>query len=77
MFPSGASTKNAGFSADIQAYLTEFLKTTILPNQNVEIDYWWSGIMGIGTAKKPFVEKVSDNIAIAVRMGKSTLQLVL
>jgi hypothetical protein len=25
--------------------------------------------MGIGAAKKPLVEKVSDNIALAVRMG--------
>lgn len=65
----GETTDEFGFSADIQDYLTEFLKTTILPNQKVEIDYWWSGIMGIGTAKKPLVEKVSNNIAIAVRMG--------
>jgi glycine/D-amino acid oxidase-like deaminating enzyme len=65
----GETTDEFGFSADIQDYLTEFLKTTIVPNQNVEIDYWWSGIMGIGAAKKPLVEKVSDNIALAVRMG--------
>jgi glycine/D-amino acid oxidase-like deaminating enzyme len=65
----GETTDEFGFSADIQAYLTEFLKTTIVPNQKVEIDYWWSGIMGIGSAKKPLVQKVSDNVAIAVRMG--------
>lgn len=65
----GETTDEFGFSATIQTYLTAFLKTTILPNQNVEIDYWWSGIMGIGTAKKPLVQKVSDNVAIAVRMG--------
>jgi len=65
----GETTNEFGFSADIQAYLTDFLKTTILPNQDVEIDYWWSGIMGIGSAKKPLVQKLSDHIAIAVRMG--------
>jgi glycine/D-amino acid oxidase-like deaminating enzyme len=65
----GESTDAFGFSADIQAYLTEFLNTTILPNQNVEIEHWWSGIMGIGAAKNPLVKKVSDNIALAVRMG--------
>lgn len=65
----GETTNEFGLSADIQAYLTDFLKTTILPNQDVEIDYWWSGIMGIGSAKKPLVQKLSDHIAIAVRMG--------
>jgi glycine/D-amino acid oxidase-like deaminating enzyme len=65
----GETTDEFGFSADIQDYLTEFLKTTIVPNQKVEIDYWWSGIMGIGAAKKPLVQKMSDHIAISVRMG--------
>lgn len=65
----GETTDKFGFSADIQAYLTAFLKTTIVPNQPVEIDYWWSGIMGIGADKKPLVQKFSDNIALAVRMG--------
>lgn len=65
----GETTNEFGFSTDIQNYLIDFLKTTILPNQNVAIDYWWSGIMGVGVAKKPLVQKLSDNIAIAVRMG--------
>lgn len=65
----GETTDEFGFSTTIQNYLTEFLNTTILPHQKVEIDYWWSGIMGIGTAKKPLVQKLSDHVAIAVRMG--------
>lgn len=65
----GETTDEFGFSTTIQNYLTEFLNTTILPHQEVEIDYWWSGIMGIGTAKKPLVQKLSDHVAIAVRMG--------
>lgn len=66
---SGETTAEFGFSEKIQNYLTDFLQTTILPHQAVEIDYWWSGIMGIGTRKAPLVQSISDKIAVAVRLG--------
>lgn len=65
----GETTNQFGFSSDIQQYLNDFLRTTILPNQKIELDYWWSGIMGIGPAKKPLVQQVSKNVVVAVRMG--------
>lgn len=66
---TGETTADFGFTTMIQEYLTNFLETVILPNQKVEIEHWWSGIMGVGNAKKPLVKKQSDRIAIAVRMG--------
>lgn len=66
---AGETTSEFGFSADIQDYLSHFLKTVILPHQTVEVDYWWSGIMGIGAAKQPLVRKLTDQIAVSVRMG--------
>jgi gamma-glutamylputrescine oxidase len=45
------------------------LNTIISPKQSVEIDYFWSGIMGVGETKKPIVKKISKNIVIGVRMG--------
>ncbi len=58
-----------GTTALIQNALLDLLKTVILPGQNFEIDTWWSGILGIGDVKKPIVQKVTPNVAVAVRLG--------
>ena len=49
--------------------LEELLKTVILPDQTVEIEHRWAGIMGVGTVKAPIIKKISSNIGIGVRMG--------
>jgi len=33
------------------------------------IDRWWSGILGVGTQKKPIIKKTHDRLVVAVRMG--------
>jgi glycine/D-amino acid oxidase-like deaminating enzyme len=53
----------------IQEKLMHYLKEIILPNTPVEIDYSWSGIMAVGTEKKPIVQKMNKNVAFGVRMG--------
>ena len=53
----------------IQNKLEELLKTTILPKKEFEIDSRWSGIMGVGTQKKPIVKQVSENVFCGVRLG--------
>jgi gamma-glutamylputrescine oxidase len=53
----------------IKQDLENKLKTIILPNSSVEIDYFWSGIMGVGKTKKPIVKKISNSVAVGVRMG--------
>jgi len=58
-----------GTTEVIQNALLELLQTVILPNQNVEIEQWWSGILGVGARKRPIVEYVSERIAVAVRLG--------
>jgi glycine/D-amino acid oxidase-like deaminating enzyme len=35
----------------------------------VEIDTWWTGILGLGPVKKPIVEKFSPNVVVAVRLS--------
>jgi len=58
-----------GETKTIQNSLEKLLKTTILPNTNFEIDYSWSGIMGIGNTKKTIVKQVSNNVFCGVRLG--------
>lgn len=53
----------------IQEKLIHYLKEIILPNKPFEIDYSWSGIMAVGTEKKPIVQKMNKNVAFGVRMG--------
>jgi glycine/D-amino acid oxidase-like deaminating enzyme len=53
----------------IQEKLKKYLNELILPNSPVEIDYSWSGIMAVGTEKKPIIQKTNKNIAFGVRMG--------
>jgi glycine/D-amino acid oxidase-like deaminating enzyme len=63
------STDRFGLTPDIQAFLTDLLHSTILPDSSVDIDYWWSGILGVGPEKSPIVSFRTDRIACAVRMG--------
>jgi len=46
-----------------------FLHQVILSGNSFTIDYRWSGIMGVGSEKKPILEKISDNVFCAVRMS--------
>jgi glycine/D-amino acid oxidase-like deaminating enzyme len=53
----------------IQNTLESHLKTTILPNTTFEVDHRWSGIMGVGSQKKPIVKQLSNNVFCGVRLG--------
>jgi gamma-glutamylputrescine oxidase len=53
----------------IRAALTQLLHEVICPNQTVEIDSWWTGILGLGSIKKPIIEKIAPNIGVAVRLS--------
>ena len=53
----------------IQNMLEALLRTTILPNIAFEIDHRWSGIMGVGSQKKPIVKQIKANVYCGVRLG--------
>ncbi|MGX1927966.1 NAD(P)/FAD-dependent oxidoreductase [Flagellimonas sp. 2504JD4-2] len=62
-------TMEFGSSPLIQKKLEQLLETVILPNQSVEIEQRWSGIMGVGKQKTPIVKSVSNNVHCGVRLG--------
>jgi len=35
----------------------------------VEVDYSWSGIMGIGKDKKPIIKKLNNKVSCGVKLG--------
>ena len=53
----------------IQNKLNEILKNTILPETPFEVDYSWSGIMGVGSQKKAIVKRVSNHVHCGIRLG--------
>jgi len=63
------TTDQFGTSQNIKGALEHILHTVVAPDSEVEVDYWWSGILGVGTQKTPIVKPYSDHIAIAVRLG--------
>lgn len=65
----GETTTQLETSKPIMSALKNLLNTVILPNQNINIDYQWAGIMGVGKVKAPLIQKTTDNIGVGVRMG--------
>lgn len=54
---------------EIQEYLEKILKEVILPEEQVEIDYSWSGIMGMGKSKEIILKELMPQVVCAVRLG--------
>ena len=66
---NGETTTELQTTEHIQIALRNILDEIIMPYQNIEIDYAWSGIMGIGASKQPIVKKIEDRVYLGVRMG--------
>jgi gamma-glutamylputrescine oxidase len=63
------NTSSFDLNLKIQNKLDQLLKEMILPGIEHEIEQRWTGILGIGSEKKPIIEFVSPNVIAAVRMG--------
>lgn len=62
-------TPELGTTPLIRAALTRLLREVVLPGRTVEVDRWWSGVLGVGAEKAPIIERVSPRVAVAVRLG--------
>lgn len=65
----GEMTDHFGTTALIREKLLGLLDEMIAPGLNARPERWWSGIMGVGAAKRPIVQKVHPRVTVAVRMG--------
>lgn len=66
---SAETTSEFGPNELIRSALVQLLRTVICPGQPVEVDAWWTGILGLGPVKKPIVERYSANVVLAVRLN--------
>lgn len=65
----GEETAIFGKTDLIQNQLEKMLRAIIVPKNPVGISMRWSGIMGVGTQKKPIVKRISPHVICGVRMG--------
>lgn len=65
----GETTMDFGETSLIQNRLEELLRNVILPKTDFTIEHRWSGIMGVGSSKKPIVTQISDHVYCGVRLG--------
>jgi gamma-glutamylputrescine oxidase len=63
------ATTQFAINPQIQQDLINKLQQYILPHQNFEIDYWWTGIMAFGNSKTPIIQRINHNTCVAVRCG--------
>ncbi|MEO1712600.1 MAG: FAD-dependent oxidoreductase [Bacteroidota bacterium] len=68
---AGESTTEFGESPVIQSALRDLLQLRILPKKMgvPNIDFQWSGILGVGEGKAPIIRKLDDRLVVAVRLG--------
>jgi glycine/D-amino acid oxidase-like deaminating enzyme len=62
------STQVFGLTDLIQNKISSFI-TNYITDEEIKIDYRWSGILGLGDVKKPIVTKINDSLFVGVRMG--------
>jgi gamma-glutamylputrescine oxidase len=65
----GETTEELSVTENIKSHIIQLLREVIIPNVDVEIDYAWAGIMGLGEEKIPIIESQTARIHYAVRMG--------
>lgn len=62
-------TAEYGANEKIKDGLIAFLNEHLLPKAEYKIDFEWSGILGVGSRKKPIIKKLNNNLGVAVRLG--------
>jgi glycine/D-amino acid oxidase-like deaminating enzyme len=65
----GETTTEFAQTELIQKRLEALLKEVILPKTEYTIAHRWSGIMGMGSSKRPIVEQLSTHVYCGVRLG--------
>lgn len=53
----------------VQKELKRLLEEVILPQTPFQVDLSWSGIMGVGSKKRPIVKQLSNNVYCGIRLG--------
>ena len=62
-------TDSFGINKVIKEYLENLTHEVIFPDRKIEFEMEWSGIMGFGNNKIPYVKLLDEKTGVAIRMG--------
>jgi len=62
-------TNAFGINKVIKEYLTNLTHEILFPDNTIEFEMEWSGIMGFGNNKVPYVKLLDNKTGVAIRMG--------
>lgn len=65
----GETTTVMNNTEQITGHLKYILETQIAPQLGAQIERSWSGIMGVGSVKKPIVRQLSEDTFCGIRLG--------
>ena len=65
----GERTETFEVNSLLRSYLEKLTRSVVFPDQKVEFEMEWTGIMAFGETKKPIIQKVSANTVVGVRLG--------
>lgn len=63
------SSVHEAMPPELDRYLTDILSTHLLSDRKVEIEHRWTGYLGVGGSKTPYVQRLAPGLYCAVRMG--------
>ncbi len=69
LFPRSENTAERENTDEVISALQNFASEKILNGRPFEVDMQWSGIIAMGNKKSPIIERHSERVGIAVRMG--------
>ena len=67
--PEGETTSEQVLNTQIHERLDQLLSEVILPKKDFSVTQRWTGIMGVGQDKLPYVQRLSDRLFCAVKLG--------
>jgi glycine/D-amino acid oxidase-like deaminating enzyme len=68
-FASAEATDSFGNTTELTEYLRRWVSTNLVPNQPIDIEMQWSGILGTGADLHPIVQQVRPSVYVAARMN--------
>lgn len=67
--PKSEFSSDMDINPMIKTYLIDFINSHLIVNNEFTIENHWTGILGLGSERKPIIENISENVVIAVRLS--------
>ena len=69
LFPDSEQTDKLANTEEVTQWLIDWVRTSLVTNQPVDIAHQWSGILGTGNPLQPLIQEVQPNVFVAAKMN--------